>query len=210
MDTSAYDRLKKDFTRVPAEKWGAILSSIGAAVAYLLLLVLLYLFVDLLVWRGHVPTYAQLSAARQRDFASEWQARPEADRRDAIKRVTGDKELENILVGGEKVRPPTAAEWELRWQAGVYLALRERAGEAPADAYLPEERTGNADSPPQLGVLSLVARERNRWTGQTLAGSRRGTGGCGGRATTATRTRRTSPGYSSRSRRRRAESASTP
>ncbi|MFO0825266.1 MAG: hypothetical protein U0792_19455 [Gemmataceae bacterium] len=46
----------------------AILSSIGGAIAYLALLVLLYLFVDLLVSRGLIPSYTQLSPRQQRDL----------------------------------------------------------------------------------------------------------------------------------------------
>jgi ABC-type multidrug transport system fused ATPase/permease subunit len=167
VDASPYDRLKTDFMRLPAEKWGAVVSSVGAALTYLMLLVLLYLFVDLLVWRGHVPAYAQLTPAKQREFAAEWQARDAGDRGEAVDRLALDKETANVIVGGERVRPPTAPEWEARWQAGVYLALRDRAGQAAADAFLPEERAASAEAP-RLGVLSLVARERNRWTGSAL------------------------------------------
>ena len=75
---------------------------------------------------------------------------------------------------------PHADEWEHRWQAGVYLALRDRAGDAAADAYLPArteewrrwattpEAAEQVNSRPQLGLLSLVVRERNRWTGWFL------------------------------------------
>ena len=41
MDTTAIGRLRRDFCRAPAEKWGAIISSIGVALTYLLLLILL-------------------------------------------------------------------------------------------------------------------------------------------------------------------------
>ena len=44
MEPDAFTRLRSDFLRAPAQKWGAILSSVGAALTYLLLLILLYLF----------------------------------------------------------------------------------------------------------------------------------------------------------------------
>src|SRR5262245_2578640 len=56
---TAIDRIRRDFEKTPTEKWGAILCSIGAALCYLLLLVLLYFFVALLVWRDvfhHSPS----------------------------------------------------------------------------------------------------------------------------------------------------------
>src|SRR5262249_25949915 len=168
VDSTAFDRLRRDFLKAPVEKWGAILSSVGAALTYLLLLVLLYLFVDLLVWRGQIPTYAQLTPTKQQEFADEWAARAEADRAEAARRAASDDATAKVLVGGEKVRPPTAEEWEKRWKAGMYLALRERVGQSAADTYLPENPSEAAAEAPRLGILSLVARERNRWTGHVV------------------------------------------
>src|SRR5262245_30112097 len=132
---------------------------------YLFLLVLLYLFVDLLVWRGLVPGSSQLTATKQKEFATEWAGRSEADRAEAVKRVAADKATAEVLVGGEKVRPPTAHEWELRWRAGTYLAPRDLVGQEAADAYVPEKPTATVEQP-RLGVLSFVTRERNRWSGR--------------------------------------------
>src|SRR5262249_2020719 len=44
------------------------------------------------------------------------------------------------------------------------LGLRDLVGQEAADAYLPEKPPATAEQP-RLGVLSLVARERNRWSG---------------------------------------------
>ena len=69
MDTSALDRLRRDFSKARLETWGAIISSVGSALAFLLLLILLYFFVDLLVYQGRIPHFDSLSAARQMQFA---------------------------------------------------------------------------------------------------------------------------------------------
>ncbi len=187
MDTDALARIRSDFVRSPSARWGAIVSAVGAAVTYALLLLLLYLFVDLLVWRGEIPSYAQLSAARKREFADEWAARSDADRAEAVKRLgwpdarakrleaKDDDELKTVT----KAKGDThlyADEWEARWQAGVYLAIRDRVHQSAADTYLPppgSERWDRAeradpDARPQYGLLSLVVRERNRWTGPLL------------------------------------------
>jgi ATP-binding cassette subfamily B protein len=166
VDTSSLSRLQADFLRARTEKWGAVVSSVGAAVAYILLLLLLYLFVDLLVWRGRVPGYAELTPAKQRAFAEEWGSRDVAARMDALRRAAPGEDT-TVLLGGDRVPPPTAAQWEQRWRAGVYLALRDRVNQDAADAYLPEDSEPTA-VPRELGVLSLVARERNRWTGVLL------------------------------------------
>jgi ATP-binding cassette subfamily B protein len=169
VDTPAFNRLYRDFLKSPVEKWGAILSSIGAAITYLLLLLVLYLFVDLLVYRGEIPAFAQLSVARQREFADEWSARPESERDEAVRRLSTFEPLVKRVAADQQLQPPpTANEWELRWRAGVYLSLRDRVGPAAAAAYLPDQAVGEQEEPHRLGVLSLVARNRNRWTGQFL------------------------------------------
>jgi ATP-binding cassette subfamily B protein len=185
VETNAFSRLRGSFLKSPAQKWGAIVASVAAAFTYPLLLLLLYLFVDLLVWKGTIPSYASLSAKQKQDFAAEWDARDPVDRHvalrrlglpfHAIKNVDDAVELAGHAYARRLVTNPereviTAGDWELRWQAGVYLALRDRVSQAAADAWLPETPSTSADlwQPPKVGILSLVARERNRWTGQTL------------------------------------------
>ncbi len=187
MGSTALAQIHSSFVKSPSARWGSLLCSVGAAITYVLLLLLLYLFVDLLVWRGEIPTYAQLSAARKREFADEWATRSDADRAEAVARlgwpVLRAKRLETRTDDDLKpiAKAPAeehlfADEWDARWHAGVYLALRDRVNQSAADNYLPPpgwERADKADSAdpearPQFGVLSLVVRERNRWTGPVL------------------------------------------
>lgn len=162
--TSAFTRLRSDFLRSPVEKWGSLIGSVGACLCYMLLLVLLYLFVDLIVWKGEIPTYAQLSSARKNAFASAWSGRPVEERREAVQRLNLPP-AQAARVAGDDVKPePTAAEWELRWRAGAYLTLRARVNQSAADAYLPEAGSGGDHAHvPRLGLLSLVVREQHRW-----------------------------------------------
>lgn len=187
MASTALDRVRVDFVKAPSARWGAVLSSVGAAVTYALLLVLLYLFVDLLVWRGEVPAYAQLTAAQKREFADEWAGRSDADRAEAVARLgwpsqrgkrletRNDDELKALA----KAKPEErlfADEWEARWNAGMYLALRDRVSQSAADTFLPplgwerpdRSERADPDAKTQFGLLSLVVRERNRWVGPIL------------------------------------------
>ncbi len=171
METAnALDRLRADFVKAPSARWGAVLSSIGASVTYVLLLLLLYLFVDLLVSRGEIPSYAGLSTAQKAEFAAEWNARSAEERKTAVdqfgwpdaaaRRVAAnDAELNGELLPAEL--------WEARWQAGVYHALRTRVNVAAAERYHDSVTAPkpNPDARPQFGLLSLVVRERNSWTG---------------------------------------------
>lgn len=201
MDTSALDRLRADFVKGRAARLGANVAAVGTALATVLLLLLLYLFVDLIVWKGEIPTYAQLSGARKREFADEWAKRSDADRAEAVERLYAPEARAKRLRArdDDELKPlstskfdahPFLDEWEDRWRAGVYLALRDRVGRAAADTVLPPVARAGAPAPapvpppepakeeaaatydpfakPQYGVLSLVARERNRWTGAVV------------------------------------------
>ena len=186
MDITAFNRLRTDFLKSPLERWGAAVGSIGAAGTNLLLLLVLYLFVDLLAWKGAIPSYAQLPVNKQSEFADEWKARSDADRKEATDRL-GLPDLDKpeiralvdqrllpdrreVVAADRANRPPTPLEWELRWRAGVYLALRDLVGTDAAETYLPLRAAEGieADKSPQLGMLSLVVRERNRWTARIL------------------------------------------
>ncbi|MBM3980438.1 MAG: hypothetical protein FJ304_09145, partial [Planctomycetes bacterium] len=196
METNPFKRLRADFVKAPLARWGAVAGSAGSALVYVLLLLVLYLFVDLLVWRGEVPSYAQLPAARKRAFADEWAARPEADRKEAVGRLAWpdakaarltaatDDEVKKLARAKETERL-FEDEWEARWRAGVYLILRDRVGPRAADVWLPPlaethakwDEAKGADAPaekpdpdarPQYGLLSLVVREHGRWTAGTI------------------------------------------
>lgn len=182
MGTDALSRLRTDFVKSQPARWGALVCSVGAAVTFVLLLLLLYLFVDLLVWRGEVPSYAQLTAAQKNEFATEWAGRSDTDRADAVARlgVTDPHRAQRLAARTDAdlhARTPAeehlfADEWEARWQGGVYLALRDRVSPAAADAYLPpaadRPEWSDPNAKPQFGPLSLVVRERNRWTAPVL------------------------------------------
>ncbi len=203
MASTALERIRDNFVKTPTARWGAILSSIGAAVAYFFLLLLLYLFVDLLVTRGEIPTYGHLSASRKHEFAEEWKALPEPKRREAVASLGWDDGVRAARVAAaddDEIKDKNLSkgnadehlfedEWEARWRAGVFLAIRDRVGAHAADRYLlrspaaagkgaaRERDRGNEsdgadsadrDATPQFGLLSLVVRERNRWTGAVL------------------------------------------
>ncbi len=149
-------------------KWSAILASLGSAVLFLCLLPLVYLFVDLLVWRGAMPTYSSLPPHQQERFHTEWD------------RSLGQNT--SILNTLARIRPQSteayvseSVRWEWRYQATTYHTLETKVNPESAAAYLRLPDDGDeitqvsAPSGNRLGILSLVARERPRWT-STLAG----------------------------------------
>jgi ABC-type multidrug transport system fused ATPase/permease subunit len=162
--------MKKHLNGTPGTTWGAVAASIAAALALAALLPLVYLFVDHLVWKGRVPNYADLPPARQEAFRSEWETLATREGvAEALGRVRAPR-LEGVA--------PEPARWEWRWQAVNYDSLRSRVSQEAADAYLKarEPRTEGEDNTVatltgnRLGVLSLIVRERPRWTASVLAG----------------------------------------
>lgn len=164
MTDTPFSTAKHSLNSTPGAKWGAIFASIAAAIFLTALLPLVYLFIDHLVWKGRVPSFAELSPARQLAFREQWD--------DLVRQDGVIDALDMVRDSGLEEVVPESARWELRWQATVYDILRRQVGQRAADAYLvtreqsTEEQnnavaklTGN-----RLGILSLLVRERGRWT----------------------------------------------
>src|SRR5262245_31289199 len=62
-------------------KWTAHAAAAGTGIVYVALLVVLWLFTDLLVYRGRLPTYHSLTPLQQTSFINEWNAL-DAEQRD--------------------------------------------------------------------------------------------------------------------------------
>jgi ATP-binding cassette subfamily B protein len=139
---AAFARARKFLNYSLAAKWSALAAAVGTGVLYVLLLVVLGLFADLMVNRGQVPAFGDLPSARQEEFLSD---------------------------SPEKLTP---AEKERRWQAHVFQLLKDRAGDDAADAYqsttAQRGRPATGGEPASLGVLSLVVRTQNDFTGAVL------------------------------------------
>src|SRR3954451_20286156 len=87
MESSAFSRVRSLFRYSRPTQWAAILSGIATAILFALLLLLLGLFVDLLVTRGRIPNFAQLSVREQDAVLEEWSALPDEDRVRALAHV---------------------------------------------------------------------------------------------------------------------------
>jgi ATP-binding cassette subfamily B protein len=152
--------------RVPGSgaRLAATLCSVLSALCLLALLPLLYLYADLLIWKGRVPSYANLSPARQTVFRDAWNAG-----------LAEDATVKDALAA---IRPaaavsPESVEWEWRWQAATKAWLEATAGARAGAAYYeplaPDgPKPGHVHSETRLGVLPTVAREHGRVTGRVL------------------------------------------
>src|SRR6516164_8080038 len=61
MGNPSFARARKFLNYNPLAKWLALIGAVGTGILYVALLLVLALFADLMVNRGHVPCYANLS-----------------------------------------------------------------------------------------------------------------------------------------------------
>lgn len=165
MDANPFQMARSYLRPSASATWAAIIASVLSSLTLLLLFPILYLFVDLLVWQGRIPTFAELPARNQAEFRQQWESR-----------LAESESVQATL----KTMAPTLgtgdspAIWEVRWQAGVYVFLENRIGTEAAEAYLPLRTADPAPTLPlvpkgwQTGSLSLVIREQNHWIGNAL------------------------------------------
>src|SRR5262245_58783590 len=114
MEPSAFSRVRGLLRYARPAKWTAIVSGVMTAILYALLLLVLALFVDLLVTRGRVPTFAQLPVREQESVLKDWAALPTDERERALRQV-GFGEIE-----APKSEADTA-EAQARWR--LYQAI---------------------------------------------------------------------------------------
>lgn len=110
MESSAFSRVRSLLKYARPAQWTTILAGMATAVLYALLVLLLALFVDLLVTRGRIPNFAQLSIPEQKTALNEWAAMPEEDRARALRHV-GFNDLETPPARPDLLAPETQARW---------------------------------------------------------------------------------------------------
>src|ERR1700687_6114767 len=73
MERSAFARARSFLNYHPVAKWSSLAAAVGTSVLYVVLLVLLGLFADLIVNRGQIPAFYSLSHADREAFQKNWE-----------------------------------------------------------------------------------------------------------------------------------------
>jgi ATP-binding cassette subfamily B protein len=146
VEREAFARARRFLNYSPVAKWSALLAAVSSGVFYVALLVVLGLFVDLVVSRGVIPSFRDLSPAEDVYFANQWEAISANDLSKATAAV--------VPQGVHRI------EGELRWRVQLYDLLDEQVG--PDAAKLVVGRP--LEEPlPDGGILSLVVRSQNQY-----------------------------------------------
>jgi ATP-binding cassette subfamily B protein len=137
-------------------KWTAHLAAFGAAVVLVAMLGVLWLFTDLMVWRGRVPDIHELTSLQKRRLARSWD---DAEAKDRVALLARAKLPEALAK--EPFDQLTEAAREAVWEGRAYRTLKEQVGEDAADrVFRADAKTGaRVMDRSDHGVLSLVVRD---------------------------------------------------
>jgi ATP-binding cassette subfamily B protein len=179
MEASAFARCKQFLNYHPFAKWLSIVSSIGAAILYVGLLILLAFFVDLIVNDGEVPSYYQLPVQERQLFLSEMIAEDKEEHEARVQQIKDSlKQLEleedGPIKEWERREPPE--KWNVRepaylWWAWLHHFLQVHVNADAANRMRDQLKATRKNRGLEvslhqplgdLGLLSLVVRNRNR------------------------------------------------
>jgi ATP-binding cassette subfamily B protein len=155
-----------------AARWTAYVAAVGNCLAYVGLLVVLWLYVDLMVWHGRLPAFSDLTPAERDRFVHEWNDLNPEDRRAAVEGLFGVKL-------GPKDDPRAAEEPPTDVNAGLWRAQEYRLvatvyrlddGNLIGNVIRSEMERHDTD-PANTGIWSLVVRQHahGSWLARPLA-----------------------------------------
>jgi len=170
-DADAFAKARGYLKYRSSAMWTAYLAGGVAAVLFLLQLVVLWMFVDLLVFRGRFPSFHTLTFSQQTRFLQEWNSLPPAERKGRLAAVGIDESNAARLAGTEARRDLDRDDLDGRiWRAqlGHVLATRVHPDLVRrVDLPTPGEADYRDYDEVNNGLLSLVVRydaSASMWT----------------------------------------------
>lgn len=176
MASAAFARCRGFLDYDPLAKWISIVSSVGTAILYLGLIVLLGFFIDLMVERGEIPAFHHLPAhARQRfleDIANADEERKESVKTELAALLGIDETQAKAQVKawdkGEPIDNWSPRERALLWRADTLRFLHDKVSPDAADSVREKCKAARqhqgADAAVNdlgdCGVLSMIVRWR--------------------------------------------------
>ena len=145
-------------------KWSAHAAAAGTGVVYVALLIVLWLFTDLMVYRGRLPTYHSLTPLQRDRFFAEWNSLDAEERLGRLQRAGISEEMKKLGFTEEKLQPlaePTnisaLPRHDLRvvWRAQVHHILEDRLGLGSSTA---EGRPRSITTPTWVSAAFSFAR----------------------------------------------------
>src|SRR5262249_29220243 len=126
MEREAFSRARSFLNYAAPAKWSALVAAVSTALLYVVLLIVLGLFADLIVHRGQMPQHGELLAPERSDFQAAWNQLSAEQRQEALRSLQrselSSKDFERLAVD----EPSTLSrqDHELQWQAYVFQLLQ--------------------------------------------------------------------------------------
>jgi ATP-binding cassette subfamily B protein len=146
-------------------KWTAHAAAAGTGIVYVALLVVLWLFTDLMVYRGRLPTFHSLTPLQEASFYAEWNKLEPAERNQRLQQAGISEEMKKRGITAEKLRQLANEDNladlprdDLRalWRAQVGHILIEQLRLEPSTI----EGSDLVDYYSDMGITSLLVRAR--------------------------------------------------
>lgn len=136
-------------------KWTAHAAAVGTGIVYVALLIVLWLFTDLMVYRGRLPTYHSLTPLQENRFHNEWNAL-DAEGREERLQIIGLPTDRIQHLAALQLDDPNVPREDVRtiWRAQVGFILMEKLGEEPSTTQGSDLVDYNTDE----GINSLLVR----------------------------------------------------
>jgi ATP-binding cassette subfamily B protein len=155
VDREAFARAWRFLGYQPVAKTAAISAAILTGILYVALLATFGLFADLVVNRGRIPTWAELSSVDRENADRNWTDMPPEDRSGELQALGIDKSAAEQLVKSKLGDDVSPSERELIWRAQLHIVLQHSIGPAAAALVIPEFR----ELPPLARQSFLAAWE---------------------------------------------------
>jgi ATP-binding cassette subfamily B protein len=156
-ERKAFARAWRYLNYNPTAKWSALVAGVGVGLLYVALLVVLFLFADLMVHRGEVPSYRHLDRSDQDKFQEYWRGLAPEDRAVQLLDVGIDPQTVSEWAPVNDTADKGSAVLSLLWRAHVFRLLRDKVGGTAASLVLPSYR----ELPPEQ-----EGRFRDFWDGK--------------------------------------------
>src|SRR5690348_14546607 len=129
-DRAAFAKACAYLNYKPAAKWSSHAAALGTGVVYVALLVVLWLFTDLMVSRGRLPTYHSLTPLQQNNFFDEWNGLDPAERSEYLRQTGLPDDQASKLAGLTASSSVPRDEIRALWRAQVRRILTARLPES--------------------------------------------------------------------------------
>jgi ATP-binding cassette, subfamily B, bacterial len=164
VEREAFLRARRFLDYSPLAKWTALIAAIGSGVLYVALLVILGLFTDLVISRGNIPAFGDLSLSNREAFRQDWKSLPPDEQLNLLQAIgVPARDIEGLEPA---VREGNLEQQDVLWLAEVRHVLEQQVSEAAGSVIGTAARQSALSN---RGLLSLAVRSYPHTYGRVVS-----------------------------------------